>query len=127
MPAGGYRPGAGRKKGSKASHTLVAAQMRERLIERVRDHIDPLINAYLDTALGIWVEQKVNGTAVKVYRKPPDLFALKNLLDQAIGRAKESLEHSGSVTLEDLYKKASDVEKENELGPKRGNSKTVQD
>ena len=112
MKNGGQREGAGRPKGAKASHTIKSEAMRKKMIEMVNEKLEPLINAYLDSALGLHVEVKGSDGKKRRYQKAPDIAALKSLIDQALGRAKESVEHSGSMTLEDLYSKASQDSKE---------------
>ena len=85
------------------------------------------VNTCLDSALGLITQTGV-GSGKRIYTKPPDMTALKNLLDQVIGRAKESVEHSGTMTLEDLYRKASEDnnEEENEnMGFKGGDTKDI--
>ncbi len=108
---GGTRSGAGRKK---ASHTIKSEAMRKKMIEMVNEKLEPLINAYLDSALGLHIEVKEKDGKKRRYQKAPDITALKSLIDQAMGRAKESVEHSGVVTLEDAYLEAAKKSKENE-------------
>ena len=50
MANGGKRPGAGRKKGSVAKHTLEAQELRKRYIERVAPIWDDLIDAQIEKA-----------------------------------------------------------------------------
>lgn len=52
MTHGGKREGAGRKKGGVASHTLEAQEKKKRIIERVNDATDVLIDAQLNLARG---------------------------------------------------------------------------
>ena len=95
MAQGGKREGAGRKKGSKASHTLLAEQMRAKLIQRVDKEFTPLVDAQVDLAKGIVVERTVivNGKTIKrYYVKEPDNSALEDLLNRAMGRPKETIE-----------------------------------
>ena len=100
---GGKQPGAGRPKGSFSGSTLKAMKARELLIEEVTKKWKPLIEAQMALALGHYERVKVNGKTEKVYLQGPDQNAIKYLMDQTIGRAKESLELSGEVkTLSDV-------------------------
>ena len=76
MAHGGKRPGAGRKKGSKASHTLEAEKLREYLISRAIKEKVPLINSLFNKA------------------KEGDVKALQELLNRVLGKHKEFMEHS---------------------------------
>lgn len=91
MARGGYRPGAGRKKGSKGTHTLAADKAREYTIQRVTSELDPILTAQIEAAKGMYVEVK----GKKVYREKPDVQAGKYLLDQTIGKAKETVAVEG--------------------------------
>ena len=90
---GGKRPGAGRKKGCVAAHTLEASKMREYLIERVRQEMDALLEAKFALAKGHYFL----GDDGKVYTKSPDSNSIQYLLNQSIGKPKETVEHSGSL------------------------------
>ena len=93
---GGKREGAGRRK---AARTIAKEQMREYLIERVRAEMKPIVDAQIALALGV----KVAGED-GIYEKAPDKDAIKYLLDQTIGKARESLDlkHSGVVAVSHL-------------------------
>ena len=101
MAKGGVRPGSGRKKGSKATHTIQAEQARAHFIKRVTDELDPLIDAQLDLAKGVYVEQVVKTPSgerqVRVYQKEPENKAIDSLVQQTIGKPKESIEHTGEA------------------------------
>lgn len=71
---GGKRQGAGRKKGSKASHTLEAEQYRKVLIATIIKHKKPLAEALVSKGLS------------------GDVPALKEIHDRALGKSKESLD-----------------------------------
>lgn len=93
MAKGGKQPGAGRPKGSVSKSTALALAMREKLVERVNKEFKPLIDAKLDLALGYY-EAFTNdqGDVVRAYRKPPDNMAIQYLLNQAIGKPKETMD-----------------------------------
>lgn len=104
MANGGRRPGSGRKKGSLAPHTLDAIEMRKRLVERVGEKIDPLIDAHLDLALGYYEAITIKDKdgkeiIVNAYKKAPDASALRYLKDQVIGKATETIKVTEDITL----------------------------
>ena len=92
MAQGGRREGAGRKKGSK---TLLAEKMREKLVERVNKEFTPIINGQIEKAKGIYYEKITSEGDIKIYKKEPDNKAAEYLLNQSIGRPKETMELSG--------------------------------
>ena len=67
---GGKRPNAGRPKGSKASHTLQAQIFRSRLIQRILEEQEPIIQTLIDQA------------------KAGHPGALREVLDRALGKSK---------------------------------------
>ena len=81
MAQGGARPGAGRKKGHKASHTVQAEKAREYFIARVVAELEPLLTKQIELA------------------KAGDAQMLRYLTDQVVGKAKETHEHQGSLEL----------------------------
>ncbi len=53
MAKGGARPGAGRKKGQKAAHTLEAQEYKKRIVARVNEATDVLVDSQLSLARGV--------------------------------------------------------------------------
>ena len=92
---GGKREGAGRKIGSKASHTLEAEKAREFVVNKVVENLEPLMEAKLDLALG----HKKETPDGKVYTTSPDGNAIQYLLNQGIGKPTETLKVEEDVTL----------------------------
>lgn len=74
---GGKRSGAGRKVGYRAPHTLQSEQFRKRLIEKIIERQDPIINKLLERA---------EGGSEK---------ALEMVMERIIGRPITPLEHQG--------------------------------
>lgn len=123
---GGYRPNAGRKKGTKAPHTLLALKMRERLVEVLNEEFVPQLKAQLNLAKGIhvvmrknkkgeWkqvtdakeVERLLNSDGegdnyYKIWLRSPSAEAFKYLADQGLGKAKETIDANvnGDITVE---------------------------
>lgn len=87
MARGGARLNSGPKKGSKHKKTLEQERQRELFNKKVDAKWDELIEKQIKEGL-------IN-PVVGQY-----------LINQRMGRAKESVEHSGFMTIEDLYKEA---------------------
>jgi len=90
MARGGSRPGAGRKKGSKATHgrtvgatDIATAKQRKTLTELAREHTE--------MALAVLVEIASNKLASDKSR----VSAANALLDRGYGRPRQALEHHG--------------------------------
>ena len=101
----------GRPKGSKGTNTKKAQAMRAVLQEKVAEELEPILEGQIELAKGIVVHRKVKvkgKTYNKYYLSKPDSSAAKYLLDQALGRAKESVEVSGEMTIVDLVNKLED-------------------
>ena len=96
----------GRPKGTVGTNTKISQLMREALLNKVSTELDPILQGQIDLAKGIVVRKRLklkDGKVVdRYYLSKPDSSAAKYLLDQAIGRAKESLEVSGEMTLIEL-------------------------
>lgn len=87
------------KKGGRpiASKTLITQKIRERIIEKLYERIDPLIDSQLNSAIGI-ILKKVDGKGLAHYlEEAPSTSAAKFLMEQVLGRPKESIEHSGGM------------------------------
>ena len=85
------KPGPGRPKGSKATHTIEAENAREYIIKRVSEELEPILDKLIEKA------------------KAGDMVAAKDLLDRAYGKATETLKHEGLEFLFDDEK--SEVDK----------------
>lgn len=85
MAKGGKREGAGRPKGFKA---LAAEQARAHMAKRIADELDPILDAQIESAKGLHYETKDK----KVFTREPDVAAGKYLVDQLVGKAKESVD-----------------------------------
>lgn len=121
MPAGGYRPGAGRKKGPQ---TLEKEAMRVLVREHVAANLLPLIHAQIANAKGIHylvVRDKSSGKflrvgkgraqklnpeeeIIEIWEKDPSVQAFTDLLNRAIDKPAEQpqeLKLTGELTLVD--------------------------
>jgi len=109
MPRGGSRDGAGRPKGAKNEITLAKDAAREAVREEITKEILPMVRAALKRALGTHYlvtrdiktgkfirvtasTLKHTQTAIEVWEKEPDISAIKELLDRAIDKPKETIE-----------------------------------
>ena len=95
MARSGTNHKGGRPKGGKASHTLKAEQAREYFVQRVVSEMNPIITAQLEAAKGLYYETADK----KIYQREPDIQASKYLVDQTIGRPKETVEMQGDIIL----------------------------
>jgi len=86
---GGKRKGSGRKQ---TSATLRAQMLREELGKEVEKEKDRYFAAWKDLALGHFLEVKQKDGTTRVYKKAPDGKALKDILDQTIGKAPQQLD-----------------------------------
>ncbi len=75
---GGKRQGAGKKKGTKASHTIEASIAKARIITRVSERIDELVDVLFEKAIG-----------------SKDVTAIKELFDRGFGKPMQSMELGG--------------------------------
>lgn len=73
MTHGGKREGAGRKKGSKATHTLEAQAVKELYVEKAKEYALPILEALVEKAL------------------EGDVRAIKEFNDRAYGKAPQAL------------------------------------
>ena len=92
---GGFRANAGRPKGTKASHTIESEQVRKAIVKGVKKDVKPILTALVNSALGIYFEEKMPNGGRRVYKLRPDINAAKYLLDQVMGKPKEMQEITG--------------------------------
>ncbi len=95
MASGGKRPGQGRPKGSVSKSTAIAVKLREDMAKMLKERFEPIMKAQLDAAQGIIIE-KEGKDGQPVYLSPgPNVQAFRQIQDQVMGRAKESVEVTG--------------------------------
>lgn len=106
---------AGRPKGSISEQARMQQEMRKMLTASAREVFGELVKAQIDLAKGVYVEEMVmeptgKGKKMKtkrrVYRRPPSQEAVKYVMDQAIGKPKETKEldvnDKRALTMDDL-------------------------
>ena len=114
MPRGGKRPGAGRKVGTVENTTKERAEYLRQLRVRIFTEFDSLMTAQLEAARGLFhflvktdggwervTDEKQIDAALaagtpfyRVVKKDPDMRALKDCWDRAIGVPKQEMEIS---------------------------------
>lgn len=87
------------KKGGRpiASKTLITQKIKERIIEKLYERIDLLIDSQLNSAIGIILKKVDSKGLVHYLEEAPSTSAAKFLMEQVLGRPKESIEHSGGA------------------------------
>jgi hypothetical protein len=83
---GGKRLGSGRKKGSIASHTLEAQEIRICLIKKVIKEKGPIVRALVNKA------------------KKGDIAALREVLDRTIGKVRDQLDIDANSKRDELMR-----------------------
>jgi len=83
----------------KSTATIKAQKMREKLVNEVNKELQPILTAQLEAAKGLYYEKIDLDGVIRIYKEKPDINAARYLLDQAIGKAKESVELSGGIGL----------------------------
>jgi len=90
---GGKRIGAGKPKGYKASHTLTTQETRKKIVEMISERTGELMSAKLALALGhTKAITNQSGDITQVYTVSPDGNAIQYLLNQVIGKPKETIQ-----------------------------------
>jgi len=110
------------KKGAKPAGLPIApvkfrkesAEAHQVIYDRINDELDDLVGHLEDLARGVYMYVEVYGAEARVYRREPNLEALKYLMDRAMGRPvarSESGQPGEFSTYEDFIKKAIDSRK----------------
>ena len=110
---GGKRQGAGRKRGIAS---IKAEEARKYLTMRVTEELEPILTGQIELAKGAYHEViDVEGKKI-IYRKLPDSGAATYLLNQTIGRAKETVDMNvaPAFSLIALSKRAAELRLEDE-------------
>lgn len=88
-PNGGARPGAGRKpKDEKFKQPIAKAE------KKIADKLPWLIDQAMELATGVMV-QEWGKDGPRIYQRPPDINAIKYLVDRIMGKPTERKEVSG--------------------------------
>jgi hypothetical protein len=106
---GGKREGAGRKKGMAS---IKAEEARKYLCERVAGEMEEILAGQIELAKGVYSEVETGEGYRRIYRKPPDPKAAAYLLNQLVGKAKEtlSMDFTEPFSLLQLAKRAAELE-----------------
>ena len=93
---GGKREGAGRKK---APHTLLTEQMRKIMVETLHKRFKPMLEAQMDSAIGVTTEKFDRKKGELYYvEEGPNTLAAKFITEHVLGKPKETIEHSGEIS-----------------------------
>ena len=90
----------GRPKGSLSKKTLLKQKIEEQLMEEAQKYIPEMLQALVDAAQGMWVEVRKEGKTVRVYRKAPEVQAIKEYFDRIMGKSTQSVEVEGNLGLD---------------------------
>jgi hypothetical protein len=94
---GGAREGAGRKaKPDKFKVPIAKAE------KKIADKLPWLIDQALELAEGVVVQEWSKDGPPKIYQRPPDMGAIKYLVDRIMGKATERRELTLEKPLEDM-------------------------
>lgn len=88
---GGARPNSGPVKGTMYRPALEKEALRKVIYTFVEKNSDGILEAMLDKAVGIQLKEEGQARA---YKQAPDPQAAKLLLEYAIGKPKESIDHT---------------------------------
>jgi hypothetical protein len=95
---------------AKVKKIVPAGNEREMLKKTIQPRVAQITTALTDAATGMWVEKEVDmvdpktgkklGIKVRrVYQKDPDVGAGQYLLNQVVGKPKETTEVQGQISL----------------------------
>lgn len=84
------------KKRDKPSYTGKIKDNREHVIRKIAKHKDAILQAQIEDAKGLFY---YNAEKDIVFTKKPNTAIGEYLLNQLIGKPKESIDHSGEVSL----------------------------
>lgn len=95
----------------KTVRTIQAEYIREKIAKRLADELDPIIDAQILAAKGEAIQTSWNEkTGETTVSGTPSVPAFKNLLEQVVGRPKETVEHQGKLSIVDLVRNLEDDE-----------------
>lgn len=80
----------------------MAREMRKQIVERVQKELPALMDAWLDSAKGHFMQVKTPTGEIKVYKKAPNTMALKDLAERALGKPEQPV--TGDVSGEVIYR-----------------------
>ncbi len=86
---GGKRIGAGRKKGLA---TIKAEEARNYAVKRISEELEPILTAQIEMAKGVHYEIEDESGVKVIYRELPNAQVAAYLLNQLIGRPKETMD-----------------------------------
>lgn len=92
------RKGGPKHKGQQSPTTVAKIEAREALRKKIEADMEPLYEAWKDSALGHFIQVKLATGEMKVYKKPPNAVAIKDMFERAFGKPDQKVE--AAVTVE---------------------------
>ena len=94
---GGFRPGAGRKaKDEKFKVPIAKAE------KKIADKLPWLIDQAMELAEGVVIQERDKDGRERIYQRPPDMGAIKYLVDRIMGKPTERKELTLEKPLEEM-------------------------
>ena len=76
----------GRPHGSLAEPARLRLVMKQKLLERAEKEIKPLLDALFESAKGAYYTKEIDGKECIVYKREPDVAAIRELADRIWGK-----------------------------------------
>lgn len=93
----------GRPKGSVGITQKIAIELKTQMAKKLRERFGPIMDAQLDAALGIQTEHFNRKESKLYYKEPgPSAIAFKTVLEQVVGRPKETVEITDKTIMIDV-------------------------
>lgn len=86
-----------------ASKTLITQMIRERMVQKIVEKLDPILDAQIQAAIG---SLKLTRTDFQgrqsISELAPDTNAARLLFEHTIGKPKETIQHQGGIGIVEL-------------------------
>ena len=61
-------------------------KLKRLFVSQFYSKADKIYSAWIDSAVGLYYDKVIKGKPVRVYRKPPNTIAIRDMVEQVIGR-----------------------------------------
>ena len=61
-------------------------KLKRLFVSQFYSKADKIYSAWIDSAVGLYYDKVIDGKPVRVYRKPPNTIAIRDMVEQVIGR-----------------------------------------
>lgn len=96
---------------SKSLKRLVTERLREKMVKKVEERFDQMIDAQLDSAIGVTTESYDKKSGDLIYNDvAPNHNAAKLLLEYVIEKPSQKIEHQGAIGIVHLIKQLDTVD-----------------